>query len=109
MPHGSGRGSGAAPRAGSLARAGLLLLACAAATALLVNLVLNGSWTWLFFNRHKLGASALAAAALAASSADLTRRAVDVHPRVGATLAPYPLWCTFATLLSTRIWMLNRG
>jgi translocator protein len=77
--------------------------------ALLVNLVLNGSWTWLFFNRHKLGASALAAAALAASSADLTRRAVDVHPRVGATLAPYPLWCTFATLLSTRIWMLNRG
>ncbi len=41
-----------------------------------INLLLNGGWTWLFFNRHKLGASAVAAAALTASSADLTRRAV---------------------------------
>ena len=38
--------------------------------ALGVNLALNGSWSWLFFNRHRLGASALVAAALTASSAD---------------------------------------
>jgi translocator protein len=76
--------------------------------ALAVNLLLNGSWTWLFFNRRKLGASALTAAALAASSADQTRRAVEVRPNTGLMLAPYPLWCAFATLLSTRIWMLNR-
>ena len=47
--------------------------------ALAVNLLLNGSWTWLFFNRRQLGASAVAAAALTASSADLTRRAVEAR------------------------------
>ena len=56
--------------------------------ALAVNLVLNGSWTWLFFNRRKLGASAVAAAALTASSADLTRRAVEARSNRGALLAP---------------------
>jgi translocator protein len=77
-------------------------------TALAINLLLNGSWTWLFFNRHKLGASAVAAAALTASSADLTRRAIATQPSRGALLALYPLWCAFATVLSTRIWFLNR-
>lgn len=76
--------------------------------ALALNLVLNGSWSWLFFNRRMLGTSAVAAALLTASSVDLTRRAVAVRPARGAALAPYPLWCAFATVLSTRIWMLNR-
>ena len=43
--------------------------------ALVANLVLNGSWSWLFFNRRRLGTSAIAAGVLTASSADLTRRA----------------------------------
>jgi translocator protein len=76
--------------------------------ALALNLLLNGSWTWLFFNRRKLGASAVAAAALTASSADLTRRAVEARPDRGAPLVLYPLWCAFATLLCTRICWLNR-
>ena len=76
--------------------------------ALAINLLLNGSWTWLFFNRRQLGASAVAAAALTASSADLTRRAIEARSNRGALLTPYPLWCAFATLLSTRIWLLNR-
>jgi benzodiazapine receptor len=76
--------------------------------ALAINLVLNGGWTWLFFNRRKLAASAVAAAALTASSADLTRRAIEAQPKRGAPLVLYPLWCAFATLLSTRIYMLNR-
>jgi translocator protein len=77
-------------------------------SALALNLVLNGGWTWLFFNRHMLGASAVAAAALTASSADLTRRAIATRSDRGAPLALYPLWCAFATALSTRIWLLNR-
>ena len=76
--------------------------------ALAVNLVLNGSWSWLFFNQHKLGTSAVAAGALAVSSADLTRRAVQVRGAPAAPLALYPLWCAFATALSTHIWFLNR-
>ncbi|WP_169801738.1 tryptophan-rich sensory protein, partial [Mycolicibacterium vaccae] len=39
---------------------------------------------------------------------DLARRAGAVNAPAGAALAPYPLWCAFATALSTRIWQLNR-
>ena len=74
---------------------------------LALNLLLNGSWSWLFFNRRQLGPSAVLAGALAVSSADLTRRAVAVDDSAKA-LWPYPLWCTFATALSARIWWLNR-
>lgn len=76
--------------------------------ALGTNLVLNASWSWLFFSRHKLGASAVAAAALAASSADLARRTAQVNPKAGLALTPYPLWCSFATVMSADIWRLNR-
>jgi translocator protein len=76
--------------------------------ALTVNLLLNAGWTWLFFRFHKLGAAVLGAFALTASSADLARRAAAADPRAGAALAPYPLWCAFATVLSTHIWRLNR-
>jgi len=77
-------------------------------TALTINLALNASWSWLFFNRRLLGTSAIAAAALTASSADLTRRAVAVQGTRGVVLAPYPIWCAFATVLSSHIWLLNR-
>jgi tryptophan-rich sensory protein len=70
--------------------------------------VLNASWSWIFFNKHKLGLSAVAAGALAASSADLVRRAADADPKLGVALTPYPLWCSFATVLSAEIWRLNR-
>lgn len=78
------------------------------AAALGVNLILNAGWTWLFFRFHKLAASAAGAAALTASSADLARRAAQADPRAGLALSPYPLWCAFATVLSTHIWRLNR-
>jgi translocator protein len=78
------------------------------AALLAANLVLNASWTWLFFTRRQLGKSALAAAALTVSSADLTRRAIAARGSSGAVLGLYPAWCAFATLLSTRIWQLNR-
>lgn len=76
--------------------------------ALAVNLILNAGWSWLFFKYHRLGASAIGAAVLAASSADLARRTAAADPRAGAVLLPYPLWCTFATVMSGHIWVLNR-
>ncbi|MEI7517114.1 MAG: TspO/MBR family protein [Mycobacteriaceae bacterium] len=76
--------------------------------ALGVNLVLNAGFSWVFFNRHRTGQGAIVAGLLAASSADLVRRAADADPKLGVALAPYPLWCTFATVLSTDIWWLNR-
>jgi benzodiazapine receptor len=76
--------------------------------ALTINLVLNGSWSWLFFNRGWLGTSAVAAGVLAVSSADLTRRSVAVRGAKAAPLAAYAVWTAFATALSTHIWVLNR-
>ncbi len=78
------------------------------AAALSVNLLLNAGWSWLFFRYHKLGASALGAAVLAASSADLARRAGQADRRAGLALSPYPVWCAFATVLATHVWRLNR-
>lgn len=76
--------------------------------ALGVNLLLNAGWSWLFFGYRKLGAASIGAAALTASSADLVRRTGDADPQAGWALLPYPLWCAFATVLSTHIWQLNR-
>lgn len=76
--------------------------------ALGANLVLNAGWSWVFFGKRRLGPASVAAVALAASSADLARRAADADPKFGAALAPYPLWCTFAAVMSTDIWRLNR-
>ncbi len=76
--------------------------------ALAANLILNAGWSWLFFKYQKLGASAVGAAVLAASSADLARRTAAADRRAGAALLPYPLWCAFATLMSGHIWVLNR-
>ncbi|OBI87113.1 TspO/MBR family protein [Mycobacterium sp. 1245805.9] len=78
------------------------------AAAFGLNLALNAGWSWLFFRYHKLGASALGAAALTVSSADLARRAAQADARAGAALSPYPLWCAFATVLATHVWRLNR-
>jgi translocator protein len=76
--------------------------------ALGANLVLNAGWSWMFFGWRKLGPSALAAAALTVSSADLARRTAREAPGAGLALVPYPAWCAFATVMSTDIWRRNR-
>lgn len=77
------------------------------AAALGVNLVLNGGWSWVFWQARRLGAASVVAAALAASSADLVRR-VGTRRERGVVLAPYAVWTTFATALSTELWRRNR-
>jgi translocator protein len=76
--------------------------------ALLVNLALNAGWSWLFFSRRRLGASAIGAGVLAVSSADLARRAIAVQGVRAIPLLVYPLWCAFATVLASHVWFLNR-
>lgn len=76
--------------------------------ALGANLALNAGWSWIFFKQRRLGTAGIAAAALAVSSADLARRAGQADPKLGVALAPYPLWCTFATVMTIDIWRLNR-
>lgn len=71
--------------------------------ALAANLVLNAGWSWVFFRGHRLAAATAVAGLLTASSADLVRRTAVVSPRGAAALAPYPVWCGFATVLSDAI------
>ncbi|SLM95319.1 TspO/MBR family protein [Brachybacterium nesterenkovii] len=76
--------------------------------ALLANLVLNQAWSWTFFRSHRLTAATLNAAALAASSADLARRAGRADRRRALELVPYTAWCSFATALTAAIARRNR-
>ena len=77
------------------------------AAALGVNLVLNGGWSWVFWQLRSMPAATGVAAALAASSADLVRR-VGRHKERGFVLAPYAAWAVFATALTAELWRRNR-
>jgi benzodiazapine receptor len=77
--------------------------------ALGANLVLNTTWSWLFFRWHRRVLATVECAVLTASSVDLVRRVAAVDRRAGAALAPYAVWCGFATVLSGTIARLNRG
>jgi tryptophan-rich sensory protein len=76
--------------------------------ALAANLVLNASWSWVFFRFHRLGPAVAVAAALTLSSGDLVRRTAAADPRAAAAVSPYAAWCAFATVLSAAIWWRNR-
>jgi translocator protein len=67
------------------------------------NLALNASWTWMFFRAHRPWPAALHSAVLTVSAADLVRQARAVDAKAAGALLPYPLWCAFATVLSTAI------
>lgn len=71
--------------------------------ALAVNLALNTGWSWLFFRGHRPWLAAAECALLAGSSTDLVRRVGAADRRAGYSLAPYPLWCSFATALTVAI------
>lgn len=76
--------------------------------ALGVNLALNAAWSVLFWRVRRLDVAAAEAAVLAASSADLARRAASAGPGHARALTPYAAWCAFATVLSTEIARRNR-
>jgi tryptophan-rich sensory protein len=73
----------------------------------LLQLVLNGLWSWLFFAWH-LGAYALVNIVLmwfmiAATAVSFGR----VDKWAGGLLIPYLLWVSFATVLNYAVWQLN--
>lgn len=72
------------------------------------NLILNAGWSHTFFKGQQLGPGVVVAAALAVSSARLSRQAGKQGPGLGWALKPYVAWTTFAAALSFEIWRLNR-
>lgn len=77
--------------------------------ALAANLILNTAWSWLFWRCRRPWLAAAECAVLAASSADLVRRTYKLNRRAGVSLAPYAVWCGFATVLTTAVARLNPG
>jgi tryptophan-rich sensory protein len=73
----------------------------------LVQLVVNASWSWLFFAWH-LGGAALADILLLWVLVVATLVAFwRVRPVAGALLVPYLLWISFAMALNWSVWQLN--
>ncbi len=81
--------------------------AAAFAKALAVNLTINAAWSGLFFRAHRLPLAAVVSGLLAASSADLSRRAAATGPGKAGVLGLYATWCTFPTALTARLARLN--
>lgn len=77
--------------------------AAALRRALATNLVLNTGWSVLFWRTRRPWLAAAWCGALTLHSAGLVARVGKVDPVLGAALAPYPLWCGFATMLNTSI------
>jgi benzodiazapine receptor len=82
--------------------------AAAALSVYLCQLVLNGLWSWIFFNRHRIGWALVDIAALWVMilfTVILFRR---VRPVAGALFIPYLVWVSFAGILNFELWRLNR-
>lgn len=75
--------------------------------ALTVNLVLNATWSALYWNVRDRWLSAAEVTLLAASSTHLAYRAGKVCPAAGVALVPYAGWTAFATALNVEIAHLN--
>jgi tryptophan-rich sensory protein len=73
-----------------------------------LQLVLNGAWSWLFFGRHLIGAAfADIIALLIAILLTLLQFWKHCTP-AGLLLLPYLCWVTFAAALNLQLWLLNR-
>jgi tryptophan-rich sensory protein len=99
---------------GSLALAAYRLLRAAPSaprsTALALwgwNVVMIGGWSRLFFKRHRLGVSTVAAASLIATSGAFVREARRVDKTAANAGLPLVGWVAFATVLTATIWHLN--
>jgi len=72
------------------------------------NVFMIGGWSRLFFKRHQLAASSLAAGSLVATSAVFVKEAKRVDSVSAAAGVPLVGWVAFATALTATIWHLNR-
>ena len=72
------------------------------------NVAMIGGWSRLFFKRHQLAVSTLAAASLVATSAAFVKQARQVDTTASRAGIPLVGWVAFATVLTATIWRLNR-
>jgi tryptophan-rich sensory protein len=72
-----------------------------------LQLVLNFSWSFIFFGARQLGASVINLALLWLSVLFMLICSFAIHPIIGYLILPYFLWLTFAARINLSIWCLN--
>jgi tryptophan-rich sensory protein len=72
-------------------------------------IVLNASWSWLFFGLHRPGTALVEILVLLALIAAFAIAAWPVSRTASILFVPYALWVSFATALNFAIWRLNPG
>jgi tryptophan-rich sensory protein len=74
-----------------------------------VQLLLNFSWSPLFFGLHQIVPALVILVAILALSVATTAAFARVRPAAAWLMAPYLAWLCFATFLNFEIWRLNPG
>ncbi|CAH0721314.1 unnamed protein product, partial [Brenthis ino] len=72
------------------------------------HLLINWTWTPVFFKLHKIGLAFFHILALDAAATACTVSFFNVNKNTLYFMAPYLCWLTFATCLNYTIWQLNR-
>lgn len=80
-----------------------------AIAAFVVQLALNGAWSWLFFGLHRPGVAMADLALLIVLVAVTMGLFFSVRRSAGLLLLPYIAWLGFAWFLNVTLWRLNGG
>jgi len=73
----------------------------------LLQLLLNGLWSWLFFGLHRPDLAFIDIAALFVAIGCFIVSANKVSPVAAWLFVPYALWVGFASALNLAIWRMN--
>ena len=74
-----------------------------------VQLVLNASWSPMFFGLKRVDFALVIIVMMLLAIAETIRRFYRLDRLAALLLAPYLGWVAFATVLNASIWLLNRG
>ena len=72
-----------------------------------LQLALNGTWSWLAFRRRRLDLAALNMAALWLAILATILAFHPISPTAAWLLVPYLAWVSFALALNVKLWRLN--
>jgi tryptophan-rich sensory protein len=73
----------------------------------LLQLILNGLWSWLFFGLHRPELALIDIVGLLATIGFFIASAIKISRPAAWLFVPYGLWVGFAAVLNFAIWRLN--
>jgi len=73
----------------------------------IIQLILNGLWSYIFFNQHQIGIALIDIVILVFLISIITVRFWQISKTAGILFIPYLVWVSFATVLNFEIWRIN--